>query len=44
MPDYEAMILARADTFDECGYCEHYDYDRCPGRCYYNEREDIENE
>lgn len=43
MPDYEAMILARQDTFDECGYCDHYEDGVCPGQCWYNENYDMNN-
>ena len=43
MPDYEAMILARQDTFDECGYCEHYEDGMCPGQCWYDENDDTNN-
>ena len=38
MPDYEELILSRAETYDECGYCEYWSPE-CPGRCYVDDNE-----
>ena len=38
MPDYEGLILSRAETWGECGYCEYWSPE-CPGRCYVDDNE-----